>query len=165
MIARSTALTARSIIRHKLTNVITAEEHEVFLMLAERLARHNIGVLVVLDLAGRLLGILSERDLVRAIARLSAGALALSARDLMTKKVTTCSPDDTEIQLMLVMVDKHIRHMPVVEDGRVVGLVSLGDVVQHRLQKLGHRRSEDRPAPTLESIGGSFSRHLGVRPR
>lgn len=158
-------MTVRTIINRKVTGLITADEHEVFLSLAERLKKHDIGVLLVMDLAGGLLGIVSERDLVRAIARDSAGALALTARDLMTRPVIVCSPSDTELDLMMKMVEKRIRHVPVMEDGRVVGLVSLGDVVEQRLTKLGHRLGESRVAPTLESIGGSFSRHLSARVR
>ena len=155
-------MTVRSIIRDKLTDLITADEHEVFLTLAERLSRNNIGVLVVLDLAGQLLGIVSERDLVRGVAAHKSAVFAHTAADLMTRRVHVCTPEDTEVQVMTKMVDNHIRHMPVMEDGRVVGLVSMGDVVKHRLGKLGHRLGEDRRPVTAASFG-SFSRHLGAR--
>ena len=155
-------MTVRAIIRHKLTGLITADEHEVFLTLAERLSRHDIGVLVVLDLAGGLLGIISERDLVRGFSVHGANIMAHTARDLMTRKVLVCEPGDTEQQVMARMVERHIRHMPVVEEGRVVGVVSLGDLVKHRLGKLGHRLGEET-RPVTESSFGSFSRHLGSR--
>jgi CBS domain-containing protein len=155
-------MTVRAIIRNKLPELVTADEHEVFLTLAERLARNNIGVLVVLDLTGRLLGILSERDLVRGMAKYNSAVFAHTARDLMTQKVHICTPADTEPQIMAQMVERHIRHMPVVDEGKVVGLVSLGDVVRHRLGKLGHRLGEDA-RPVTESSFGSFSRHLGAR--
>ena len=158
-------MTIRTIINRKVMGLITADEHEVFLSLAERLKKHDIGVLLVMDLAGGLLGIVSERDLVRAIASGSANALALTAQDLMTRKVIVCSPNDTELDVMMKMVDRHIRHMPVVDDGRVVGLVSLADVVKQRLTKLGHSVGETRATPSLDSIGGSFSRHLAARVR
>ena len=83
----------------------------------------------------------------------------------MTANVVTCSPEDTEAHVMMQMVEKHISRMPVVEDGRVVGLISLGDVIEQRLRKLGHRLDDGGVAPTLQSIGGSFSRHLGNKPR
>lgn len=155
-------MTVRSILRHKLTDVITADEHEVFLTLAERLTRNDIGVLVVLDLAGRLLGIISERDLVRGVTTYNSAVFAHTAGDLMTRRVHVCAPSDGEQQVMAQMVERHIRHMPVVEDGRVVGLVSLGDLVKHRLSKLGHRLGQDT-RPVTESTFGSFSRHLGAR--
>lgn len=155
-------MTVRSIIREKLTDLITADEHEVFLTLAERLTRNNIGVLVILDLAGRLLGILSERDLVRGLTTHKSAVFAHTAADLMTRRVHVCTPADSEVQVMTQMVENHIRHMPVMEDGRVVGLVSMGDVVRHRLSKLGHRLGEDR-RPVTEASFGSFSRHLGAR--
>lgn len=158
-------MSAGSIISRKLTELITAQEHDVFLSLAERLERRNIGVLIVMDLANRLLGIVSERDLVRAIARHSAGAFALTAQDVMTRKVVVCSPDETETQVMVKMIDKGIRHMPVVDAGRVVGLVSMRDLVQQRLKKLGLRLGDSTVAPTLESMVGSFSRHLSGQRR
>lgn len=155
-------MTVSSIIRHKLTDLVTAGEHEVFLTLAERLTRHNIGVLVVLDLAGGLLGIISERDLVRGLARFNSAVFAHTARDIMTRNVHVCSPDETEVDVMLRMLEKHIRHMPVVQEGKVVGLVSLGDLVKQRLNKLGHRPGQVGTS-VAEAVGGSFSRHLGAR--
>ena len=162
---RTEHMTVRNIISSRQADVITADEHDVFLTLVERLNSHKIGALVVVDLTGRLLGIITEHDLVRVLAKNSAAAFALSARDLMTTKVASCTPDDTESHVMLQMVEKHISHMPVVMEGRVVGLVSLSDVIEHRLRKLGHRLDNGGVAPTLESIGGSFSRHLGSKPR
>lgn len=158
-------MTINAIIKQKITGIISADEHEPFLTLAERLARHDIGVLVVLDVAGGLLGVVSERDLVRAIATHKSAALAHSARDVMTNKVIVCTPEQTEMQVISTMLEKHIRHMPVVENGRVVGLVSLGDAVKQRMRKLGH----GTPGPALIDAGtqpiGNFSRHLGARVR
>lgn len=151
-------MTISTIIKQKTTDLITAGEHEPFLTLAERLTRHDIGVLVVLDHAGAILGIVSERDLVRAIATHKTAALAHTARDVMTKKVLVCTPQHTESQVMATMVDAHIRHMPVVENGRVVGLVSLGDAVKQRLGKFGHEGSSTTSVPV-----GNFSRHLGAK--
>ena len=151
-------MTISTIIKQKTTDLITAGEHEPFLTLAERLTMHGIGVLVVLDHAGAILGIVSERDLVRAIATHKSAALAHTARDVMTKEVIVCTPQQTESQVMTTMVDAHIRHMPVVENGRVVGLVSLGDAVKQRFGKLGHAATSAVSAPI-----GNFSRHLGSK--
>lgn len=158
-------MTVRTIVNRKHTPVTIAEEHEVFLTLVERLNKDKVGALVVLDLAGRLLGIITERDLVRVLARSSTAAFALTARDLMTANVVTCSPEDTEAHVMMQMVEKHISRMPVIQEGRVLGLICLADVIEQRLRKLGHRLDDGGIAPTLESIGGSFSRHLGSKPR
>ena len=157
-------MTIGAIIKQKTSNLFTADEHEPFLTLAERLTRHDIGVLVVLDHAGALLGILSERDLVRAIAVHKANALAHTARDVMTRKVIVCTPQQTEAQVMATMVEQHIRHMPVVEHGRVVGLVSLADAVKQRLRKLGHAASSSSAASSgTDRTIGNFSRHLGPK--
>ena len=157
-------MTVRAILKNKSPEVYTADEHEVFLTLVERLTRHDIGVLVVLDLAGRLLGIISERDLVRGLARYTSSVFAHTARDMMTTKVYVCSPDEPESDIMLRMVENHIRHMPVMEHNKVIGLVSLGDLVEYRLRKLGHRPGQHAGVAVAEVGGGSFSRHLGLRP-
>lgn len=158
-------MTISAIIKQKITSLITADEHEPFLTLAERLARHNIGVLVVLDVAGGLLGIVSERDLVRAIATHKSAALAYTARDVMTTKVIVCTPQQMEVQVISTMLEKHIRHMPVVDNGRVVGLVSLGDAVKQRMRKLGHGTHAASDGGTGSQPIGNFSRHLGARVR
>jgi len=156
-------MTISAIIKQKISGVITAGEHEPFLTLAERLTKHNIGVLVVLDVADGLLGIVSERDLVRAIATHHSAALAHTACDVMTSKVIVCTPEQTEVQVMSTMLEKHIRHMPVVENGRVVGLVSLGDAVKQRMRKLGHQPQAAADSSAAPRPIGNFSRHLGAR--
>ena len=156
-------MTIGAIIKQKTSDLITADEHEPFLTLAERLTRHNIGVLVVLDHAGALLGIISERDLVRTIAEHKVNALAHTARDVMTRKVIVCTPQQTEAQVMATMVKSHVRHMPVVEHGRVVGLVSLADAVKQRLRKLGHASASSGASNGTHRTIGNFSRHLGPK--
>lgn len=81
----------------------------------------------------RVEGIFSERDFVRAVARHGAAALAAPVADFMTRKVVTCALDDTVPDLMHRMTEGKFRHMPVVEDGRLAGIVSIGDVVKHRI--------------------------------
>lgn len=135
----------------------------MFLTLVERLTRNDAGALVVLDPADRLLGIITERDLLRALARFNAAVFAHTARDIMTTKVITCAPEETDVQVLTRMTDRQVRHMPVVENGRVIGMVSIGDMVRHRLSKLGHRLQETASASS-DATRGSFSRHLGPRP-
>ena len=81
-------------------------------------------------------GIISERDIVRALARERGGALARTAADLMTAEVVTCSPDATIEQLMAEMTERRFRHVPVTEEGRLIGIVSIGDVVNARVHNL-----------------------------
>ena len=156
-------MTISAIIKQKISGVITADEHDAFLTLAERLTRHNVGVLVVLDVADRLLGILSERDLVRAIATHKSAALAHTARDMMTTNVIVCSPAQTEAQVISTMLEKNVGHLPVVDDGKVVGLVSLGDAVQQRMKKIGHDQHAVAASSSAQTPIGNFSRHLGAR--
>jgi CBS domain-containing protein len=103
---------------------------------SERLARENIGALVVLDEGGRIEGILSERDIVRAIANQGAHALSHPIGDYMTRAVVTCSPNDTAEDLMRVMTLQRLRHLPVLEGQKLAGIVSIGDIVKHRLGEL-----------------------------
>lgn len=103
---------------------------------AGELARHGIGALVVTDAEGAIVGIVSERDLVRSIADHGTDALTRRVRDAMTASVHTCAPDATVDQLMAQMTDHRIRHVPVVDGTAMVGIVSIGDVVKRRVQQL-----------------------------
>ena len=98
------------------------------------LAQERIGALVVVDRYGRLVGMFTERDLIYGIARLGgAAALAGEVSELMTPEVTTCAPRDRVDAVMSVMTAHRIRHLPVMEEGRLVGLVSIGDLVKSKL--------------------------------
>ena len=100
------------------------------------LAEHHIGAVVVSADGSHIDGVLSERDVVRAIAREGAGALDAPVQRWMTADVVTCQPDSTVEHLMTTMTDRRIRHVPVVVDGALVGLVSIGDVVKDRISGL-----------------------------
>jgi CBS domain-containing protein len=102
------------------------------------LAEHGIGAVVVAAGERSIAGIVSERDVVRALARVEDGALDLAASDLMATDVVTCEPDTTVDHLMAVMTERRVRHVPVVVDGELVGLVSIGDVVKHHIATLEH---------------------------
>ena len=117
-----------------------------------RLRDRNIGALVVTDEPGReagddagtaasIAGILSERDIVRALAGAEA-PLDQPVRELMTTEVTTCGAKATVDELMRLMTDRRIRHIPVVEGGRLVGIVSIGDVVKHKIDSLQFERDQ-----------------------
>jgi CBS domain-containing protein len=107
------------------------------------LREHNIGALVVVDEEDSIAGIISERDIVRALADDAAedttdqpAILQRQVSDLMTRDVATCGSRSAVNDLMRVMTDRRIRHVPVVDDGRLTGIVSIGDVVKSRIQEL-----------------------------
>ncbi|MCU1358113.1 MAG: histidine kinase [Acidimicrobiales bacterium] len=102
------------------------------------LAEHRIGAVVVSADGSHIDGVLSERDVVRALSRDGGAALERPARDLMTSEVFTCQPDTTVEELMSLMTDRRIRHIPVLVEGSLAGLVSIGDVVKDRISSLEH---------------------------
>ncbi|HEY0106627.1 MAG TPA: CBS domain-containing protein [Rhizomicrobium sp.] len=102
---------------------------------ARLLARRRIGAVVVRDAMGTLAGILSERDVVRAVAEGSVTALARPVSAYMTRAVATCSEADTIEDLMEMMTIGRFRHVPVLDDGMVTGIVSIGDVVKTRIEE------------------------------
>ncbi|MCF8477461.1 MAG: CBS domain-containing protein [Pseudolabrys sp.] len=105
---------------------------------AKLLSTHRIGVVVIRGAGGRLGGILSERDIVRAVSEQGAAALTTPVGQAMTRNVTTCSEDDSIAEIMERMTSGKFRHMPVLKDGKLVGLVSIGDVVKQRVEEIEH---------------------------
>jgi CBS domain-containing protein len=103
---------------------------------AQRLAQRRIGALVVTGAEGRVIGIVSERDIVRAIAERGLSALDLPLTEVMTRKVATCTQSDTISSIMERMTAGKFRHVPVMEQGKLIGIVSIGDVVKHRLEEM-----------------------------
>ncbi|HSS86857.1 MAG TPA: CBS domain-containing protein [Reyranella sp.] len=103
--------------------------------LSQQLSARRIGSVLVLDGEGSVAGIVSERDLVRAMASHGAKAMELEARQVMTRDVVTCDPDDSIDQVMQTMTSGRFRHLPVVRHGELLGLVSIGDVVKARLEE------------------------------
>ena len=98
----------------------------------------NIGAVVITDSGGAIVGILSERDIVRRLGRDPSGALALPIGDAMTRGVVTCTRDTDIAEVMERMTRLRIRHMPVAEDGALVGIVSIGDVVKYKIEEAEH---------------------------
>ena len=130
------------ILKQKGSAVITVNPGESVQSIVDMLARHRIGAVVVVDPSGGIAGIVSERDVVRAMAGNAAAVTAKSAADIMTSKVRTCSPGDTEAELVVLMTENRIRHLPVVVDGKLAGMISIGDVVKHRMEMM-ERETED----------------------
>jgi CBS domain-containing protein len=101
----------------------------------ERLTDHNIGALLVYDRWGRYAGIFGERDLIHGLERFGGSAPDLAVAEIMSQDIVTCRPDDRVHQAMSVMTVHRTRHLPVEEGGRIVGLVSIGDLVRALLQE------------------------------
>jgi CBS domain-containing protein len=121
------------VLRNKGFEVATVRPDETVADVVAMLTRNRIGAAPVLDERGRLAGIISERDVMRGIAAHGDHVLALSARELMTREVQTCAPNDEIVELMEIMTNQRIRHLPVIQDGTLIGIVSIGDVVKQRL--------------------------------
>ena len=114
-------------------DVISVQPHRTLAEAIRTLSEKRIGALIVMGADGALVGILSERDIIRALGELGAGALESAVSRSMTSKVVTCRPQTSVDELMEIMTTGRFRHVPVVENGRVTGLVSIGDVVKHRV--------------------------------
>jgi CBS domain-containing protein len=124
------------ILKTKGSNVITVRADLRILHIAQRLRMERIGALVVSESGTTVDGIISERDIAHGLAEHGAEILMRTAADLMTKAVVTCSPSDTIAQVEKAMTERRIRHMPVTEGKKLVGIISIGDVVKHRLDEL-----------------------------
>ena len=128
----------------KVQAMLSAKGHEVATTLPEtvistvirKLKLEGVGALVVSEDGEHVIGIISERDVVRGLAEHGAELLDMRVADLMTKNVKTCSPEDDLKHVMTEMTRSRIRHLPVTEDGRMCGIVSIGDVVKTRLDEL-----------------------------
>jgi CBS domain-containing protein len=125
------------------SQILSVKGHDVVSVrgdapLAEAIAvltRHNIGAVLVLDEFGAPAGILSERDCVRAIAKIGPAVLSNAVSDHMTTPVVVCEEDDALEDVAELMTRRRFRHLPVVEHGRVIGIVSIGDVVKSRIEE------------------------------
>ena len=135
-------MTVSQILNTKGRNVITASPDQTMHAVAKVLAEKRIGAVVIVDPKGKIEGIASERDFVRAISTQGAAALDQPVRELMTTHVRTCTPSDTEAELMALMTEHRIRHLPVVQDGRLVGMISIGDVVKFRMEAIEREAEE-----------------------
>lgn len=124
------------ILKEKGRAVETADKTTVVSRIVEKLTSRRIGAIVIVDRAGRLEGIVSERDVVRAMANHGAETMSLPAASIMTIDVITCNENDTIDELMAVMTAHRFRHLPVVEGGELVGIVSIGDVVKYRVAEV-----------------------------
>ena len=132
------------ILGQKGRDVLTAQPHATLQQAVELLGKRRVGALVVADAAGAVLGILSERDVVRALSLHAADALAAPVSRFMTADPVTVGEDADLDDLMQAMTQGRFRHLPVVEGGRLVGIVSIGDVVKRHVDDLHHERDSLR---------------------
>ena len=134
-------MNVREILSVKGKDVVTIEPNTNLAAAAKVLAERKIGALVVTGPGGRVVGILSERDIVHVLAARGIAALETPIAEVMTRKVTTCSPSDTIGSIMESMTAGKFRHVPVVEQNRLTGIISIGDVVKHRLKEMEHEQA------------------------
>lgn len=123
-----------NILATKGTSVVTIRPIQTIKEALQQLAQNNIGALVVVNDGGAPIGIISERDIVRLAVR-SDSITALPVSVAMTKDVVTGSPQDDLHAVLRTMTDRHFRHLPILEDGRLVGIVSIGDVVKAQINE------------------------------
>ena len=128
--------TVRRLLDGKKTGVISITPQDSLATAVKLLSENKIGALIVNDDKGNLIGILSERDIVRKLAETPGQTLPQSVEDNMTRDVITCDLEDTLVEILRLMTKGKFRHMPVVENGKVCGMVTIGDVVNYRLTEL-----------------------------
>ena len=121
------------ILDHKGREVVTVPAMTSVAGLARLLRTRRIGAVVVIDNDHAMIGIVSERDIVHHIARDGEAALHATVSEIMSAPVETCAPDEDLKHVMATMTQKRVRHVPVIDHGRLAGIVSIGDVVKHRL--------------------------------
>ncbi len=137
-------MTVKSILAAKGRDVVVIAPTDTLDHAVTMLTQHRIGAVVVCDEAGRIKGILSERDVVRAVGTQREKALALSVAEVMTAKVQVCHEHHTINQVMETMTRSRFRHMPVEEGGKLVGIISIGDVVKRRIEDVEREANEIR---------------------
>ncbi len=123
------------ILKRKGSDVITTVPTQSLAEFIGLLSRHKIGAALVTQADATIVGIISERDVVNAIAHHGAAALAKPVGEVMTGEVVSCHPNDNLTSVMTLMTERRIRHLPVMRDGELKGLISIGDVVKHRLEE------------------------------
>jgi len=124
-----------NILRRKGDDVKTAGPDMNLKLAAHKLLTENISALVVVE-DGEIAGILTEREIARGLARHGETLARMKVRDMMTEHVVTCAPGDDLRQVMTLMTQHRVRHLPVIKDGRLSGIVSIGDAVKYRLEEL-----------------------------
>ena len=135
-------MTVKQILDQKGREVVTVSPSMGTEEAVRFLADNKIGAVVVTGDSGKIAGILSERDIVRAVASKGSASLAMPISSIMTSKVTTCGEDHTINQVMELMTNGRFRHLPVEKDGSLIGIISIGDVVRRRIEDVEREAEE-----------------------
>ncbi|MEO0419112.1 MAG: CBS domain-containing protein [Pseudomonadota bacterium] len=130
--------TVHALLEAKGDRIVSVKSSDSVQSAVRVLHEERIGAVLVLDAADALEGILSERDVVRHLPEITEGLEDVQVERLMTREVTGCAPDTPLSQVLHTMLERRFRHMPVMEEGRLIGIVTIGDAVKHRLQELEH---------------------------
>ena len=134
-------MTVKAIVSRKGRDVLTIEPTATLAAAVQLLAERRIGAIVITGADDQVIGILSERDIVRAVASRGPAALDEPVGQVMTRKVMTCTEEETVASVAERMTMGKFRHLPVVEGGRLSGIVSIGDVVKYRLEEMERESS------------------------
>ncbi|WP_127092106.1 CBS domain-containing protein [Aquabacter cavernae] len=137
-------MTVRQLLQKKSGSLVTISPDAPLTEAVSSLAGHRIGAIVAVSPTGRLEGILSERDVVRILAEKGTDILSSPVSSVMTRAVVTCTPDETVPVIMERMTRGRFRHVPVVENDRMIGIISIGDVVKHRVEEMERESAELR---------------------
>ena len=135
-------MSVAQILQVKGSDVITARPEVAILDIAKILAEKKIGAVLVTAEDDALAGIISERDVVRALAEHGTKLGKVKVSDFMTRELITCSPDATLDQIMSLMTQGRVRHLPVLQNGKLCGLISIGDVVKRRIAEVEFEAEE-----------------------
>lgn len=145
-------MTVARILKKKGSSVISVGLKDNIQIVVDTLARNRVGVVVVIDADHGLAGIISERDVVHAMAGDVSSVLTKTAAEIMTTEVETCTLDDPEGEIMQRMSGKGVRHLPVLSAGQLAGIVSMRDVIRLRLEKIDElMRSIEREAEQMKT--------------
>ncbi len=131
-------MTVSLILKSKGADIISVRPDSALSSVVDILASRKIGAVLVLGIDGRVAGVLSERDVVLALAKHGAGALAMPAADFMTSEVVSAAPHDSIGRVMEKMTHGRFRHLPILDGDRLVGIISIGDVVKLRIDEAEH---------------------------
>jgi CBS domain-containing protein len=141
---RESAMTVRSILNEKGRDVVTLDPAATLAEAASLLGSRRIGAVVIAKADRKIAGILSERDIVRALGEHGAEALSLQVSKVMTVKVSTCRENHTVNEVMELMTRGRFRHLPVERDGKLDGIISIGDVVKRRIEEVEREADQIR---------------------
>lgn len=128
-------MSVEAILKSKGRNVFTIRPEHSVSEAAALMSSKRVGVAVVCDAKGRLMGVVSERDIVAGITQYGKGLMEMPVRNIMTSPVVTCAPGDSVKRIMEVMTERRIRHLPVVQGDELLGMISIGDAVNFRLNE------------------------------